>query len=72
VYFAFEGGWLEPQLQTSVTPGDVRWVCELLARITEQQWNDAFRAGGYSAAEAQPFIQRLRDKIAEGLRAGLQ
>ena len=30
----------------SVSPADVRWTCQLLSRLTERQWNDAFRAGG--------------------------
>ncbi|HJU72108.1 MAG TPA: hypothetical protein VJ717_00065 [Gemmatimonadaceae bacterium] len=67
VRFGFEGGWMEPQLHSSVTPADVRWICGLLARLTEKQWDDAFRAGGYSAAEAQRFIKRLREKVNEGL-----
>ena len=70
VRFAFEGGWMEPQLQTSVTPADVRWICGLLARLSEKQWSDAFRAGGYSEKEAERFIRRLRDKVKEGLKAG--
>jgi len=70
VRFAFEGGWMEPQLQTSVTPADVRWICGLLARLSEKQWSDAFRAGGYSDQEAQRFIRRLREKVQEGLKVG--
>jgi hypothetical protein len=61
---------MEPQLQTSVTPADVRWICGLLARLSEKQWTDAFRAGGYGEEEAERFIRRLRDKVKEGLKAG--
>lgn len=67
VRFAFEGGWMEPQLHSSVTPADVRWICGLLARLSDKQWSDAFRAGGYDTAEAERFIKRLRAKVAEGL-----
>lgn len=68
VRFAFDGGWMEPQLLGSITPADVRWICGLLARLSDRQWSDAFRAGGYSAAEAAPFIRRLKEKVAEGRR----
>jgi hypothetical protein len=71
VRFAFEGGWLEPHLHSSVTPDDVRWICGLLSRISAKQWSDAFRAAGYSERDAQPFIRRMREKLAEGLRAGI-
>lgn len=71
VRFAFEGGWMEPFLLSSVTPADVRWVCGLLARLSDAQLADAFRAGGYAPAEAEPFIRRLKQKVAEGLRVGV-
>lgn len=70
VRFAFQGGWMEPQLHSSVTPAELRWVCGLLTRLSPKQWSDAFRAGGYSEAEAEPFIRRLRQKVAEGLKTG--
>lgn len=70
VRFAFEGGWMEPQMLSSVTPSDVRWICGLLARLSDAQWADAFRAGGYSAAEGERYIRRLKQKVAEGLKIG--
>lgn len=70
VQFHFKGAWREPQLIDSVTPDDVRWMCERLARLTRQQWLDAFRAGGYSESEASRFIRRLQQKIDEGLELG--
>jgi hypothetical protein len=68
VRFDFADGWIEPHLQTSVTPDDVRWVCQLLSRLSPAQWHDAFRAGGFSEAEAARYIRRLQAKIAEGLK----
>jgi len=68
VHFASDGGWMEPQLHGSVTPADVRWICNLLARLSDRQWNDAFRAAGYGDSEAAVFITRLKEKIAEGRR----
>lgn len=70
VKFHFQGAWREPQLLDSATPDDVRWMCERLTRLTPEQWADAFRAGGYTDAEASRFIRRLREKIEEGLKLG--
>jgi hypothetical protein len=64
----YKGAWLEPQLNNVVTPGDVVWICQLLSQLSTRQWMDAFRAGGYSDAEATRFITRLREKIEEGLQ----
>jgi hypothetical protein len=68
VHFAYQGAWLEPQLLRSITPADVRWTAELLSRLTPKQWRDAFRAAGFSDAEANRYIRRLQQKVAEGLR----
>jgi hypothetical protein len=68
VKFHFRGAWQEPQLIDSVAPNDLRWMCERLARLTSAQWLDAFRAGGYTDAEAARFIRRIQQKIDEGLR----
>jgi len=45
----------------------VHWASELLAGLTDGQWADAFRAGGYEPAIAARFIGRLQQKIAEGV-----
>lgn len=50
-----------------ISPADVRWVCEQLKRLTDDQWRDAFRAGGYAPALADRFIRRMKQKIDEGL-----
>jgi hypothetical protein len=55
------------ELFRNITPADVRWICERLARLTDEQWQDAFRAGGYDRRLADRFIRRLKEKIAEGL-----
>jgi hypothetical protein len=68
VRFYYQGGWREPQLINSIAPDDVRWVCELLARLSPAQLSDAFRAGGFTAAESERYVRRLREKIADGLR----
>jgi len=53
-----------------ITPADVRWICGRLSRLSDQQWSDAFRAGGYAEPTAQRYIRRLKQKIAEGLELG--
>ena len=50
-----------------VRPADVRWTADLLHRITDQQWDDAFRAAGYSPEVRARFIRKIKAKIAEGL-----
>ncbi|MBA3640813.1 MAG: hypothetical protein M3541_02880 [Acidobacteriota bacterium] len=51
----------------NITPADVRWVCERLNGLTDQQWKDAFRAGGFGGDDATRFIRRMKQKISEGL-----
>lgn len=55
------------ELLKDLTPADVRWTCERLSRLTDAQWRDAFRAGGYDPALAERYIKRFKDKIAEGM-----
>ena len=51
----------------SVTAADVVWASQLLSRLSDEQWNDAFRAGGYPPDIAARYIAKLKSKIAEGL-----
>jgi hypothetical protein len=51
----------------SVTPADVRWACERLAALSDRQWNDAFRAGGYTREQAARYVTKIRSKIDQGL-----
>lgn len=50
-----------------VRPSDVRWTAELLNRVTDAQWDDAFRTAEYSPEIRQRFIRKIKAKIAEGL-----
>jgi hypothetical protein len=63
--FDFKGRHQE--LLRAITPADVVWMCNRLARLTPEQWSDAFRAGGYEPAVATRFIRRIQQKIADGL-----
>ncbi len=51
----------------SVTADDVRWTCERLSRLSDLQWHDAFRAGGYTQKETARFVAKIKAKIAQGL-----
>jgi len=65
VQFAYDG-WYRKYVRDRIAPGDVLWISNLLAQLTDRQWHDAFRAGGYEPAVAERFIRKLRAKIAEG------
>jgi hypothetical protein len=51
----------------NISPGDVRWICRQLQSLTDAQWHDAFRAGGFPPPIAERFIRRIKQKIDEGL-----
>ena len=50
-----------------VKSDDVRWTCELLGKLSDQQWDDIFRAAGYSRDIRSRYIKKIKAKIAEGL-----
>jgi len=52
---------------STVTLADVAWTCRLLNRLTDAQWNDVFRAGGYDAPQTERFVRKIKAKIAQGL-----
>ena len=66
-FVKFEYHGLHQTLIERIKPSDVRWICARLSRLTDKQWSDAFRAGGYLEPTAQRYIRRLKLKIAEGL-----
>jgi hypothetical protein len=65
VTFDYRG--LHGHLFKSLTVDDVEWICSRLSKLSDEQWADAFRAGGYAEPTAQRYIRRLKQKIAEGL-----
>jgi hypothetical protein len=46
----------------------VRWACERMARLSDRQWSDAFRAGGYNAEQSARYTKKIKQKIAQGLQ----
>ena len=65
VQFEYRGRHRE--LFRNISPSDVRWVCGQLRQLTDDQWADAFRAGGFPKPIADRFIRRMKQKIEEGL-----
>jgi hypothetical protein len=63
-------GWHQELFNERITPDDVRWACDWLAKLSDAQWRDAFRAGSFDAAVADRFIRRIKSKIDEGQRIG--
>jgi hypothetical protein len=51
-----------------IRPDDVRWASRLLAELTDEQWQDAFRGAGYMPSVANRFIRKVRQKIEDGQR----
>jgi hypothetical protein len=51
----------------TVTAADVRWACELLSRLSDRQWQDAFRAGGFAPEQTSRYVKKIKEKIEQGL-----
>lgn len=66
-YVRFEWRGRHGVLIEHITPSDVKWICGKLRALTDRQWQDAFRAGGYAPSLADRFIRRFKQKIDEGL-----
>jgi hypothetical protein len=66
-YVQFEWRGRHGVLIEHMTPEDVKWICRRLQALTDAQWQDAFRAGGYAPELANRFIRRMKQKIDEGL-----
>ena len=65
VEFAY-ASWYKNLVDSRIKAQDAAWACNLLAQLTDRQWADAFRAGGYEPAVANRFIKRLREKVEQG------
>jgi hypothetical protein len=65
VKFSYSGP--NKPLVSNITVDDVRWTAQLMSRLTDQQWQDAFRAAGYTEADSARFIAKFKEKIAQGL-----
>jgi hypothetical protein len=64
----FDYGGIDESLLALVTPADVVRTCELMARLSDAQLNDAFRAAAFPPDISARYVKKLRSKIAEGMR----
>jgi hypothetical protein len=69
VRFDFHG-WHQELVHDRITTDDLRWASDLLAELSDRQWADAFRAGGYDPQVAARFIRKLQANIARGRQLG--
>ena len=65
--FVYQPAFWNVGVMRGLTREDVLWTCRRLAQLSDRQWRDAFRAGGYSDAESAAFIAHLQRKIRDGL-----
>jgi hypothetical protein len=65
VKFSYSGP--NKPIVSRIMPSHVRWAAGLLSRLSDAQWHDAFRAGGYSQEDATRFIAKIKEKIAVGM-----
>ena len=65
VRFHYNG--IHPKLVDTISIDDVVWTSRLMSRVSDDQWRDAFRAGGFTASQQQRYIAKLKSKIREGL-----
>ena len=65
VSFDYRG--LNQELVDRVTVADVIWACEQIAKLTDAQWQAAFKAGAFTEEETARYIKKIKEKIAQGL-----
>jgi hypothetical protein len=61
-------GWHQ-ELLRHIAPLDLAFAGDLMEQLTDGQWADAFRAGGYEPPEVNRFIAALHKRIDEAHRA---
>jgi hypothetical protein len=65
VTFDYRG--IHQSMVKTITVEQVVWACRLMSRVSDAQYDDAFRAGGYSDDVRRRYVAKLKSKIAEGL-----
>jgi hypothetical protein len=68
VRFHYKGK--DPSALKGISIDNARWMGSMLARLSDKQLTDAFRAGGYSQPETSMLVRAMRERINElqGLR----
>ena len=65
----FEYSGPNKRFVSNISVDDVRWTAALMKRLSDQQWRDAFRAGGYSEDETERYVTKMKERVDEGLAA---
>ena len=63
IKFGYRGRHQE--LLALITPDDMRWASARMARLTDQQWRDAFRAGNYDDIATARYLRVIKQRIAD-------
>ena len=63
-------GWHQELFRGRITTEDAAWAGDLMARLTDAQWDVAFSAGGYEPAVAARFKKALKLRIEQARRTG--
>ena len=63
---AFDYRGIYRDVINTVTASDVAWMSERMSRLSDAQWDDAFRAGGYDPETRQRYIRKIKEKLAQG------
>jgi hypothetical protein len=63
-------GWHQELVRDRLTRGDVAWAGRLLSGLGDRQWDEAFRAGGFTPETAAPFIAVIKSRIAQAVMVG--
>jgi hypothetical protein len=63
--FDYQG--VNHDLLGNLRAADVKWTCALIARITDSQWDDAFRAGGFAPGDRARYIRKIKEKVQQEL-----
>ena len=56
-------------VENGIHVDDVLWTCRRLAQLSDEQWSDAFRAGGLQRRGGAAFIAQMKRKVAGRARA---
>ena len=59
------------QLLKMIRPEDLRWAAARLERLTDKQWNDAFRAANYTEGIRDRYLRKIRQKIEEAKKVAI-
>jgi len=65
----FDDRGVDAALVDSLMVADLRWTGRLLSRLSERQWLDAFRAGGYTADQSARYVRKIREKMPHAVGA---